>query len=119
MAKFIAFDKTCDASAVLNLLGRLPVFPSALQNAANIVREGRNTWAHCNFTEWTEANFKTRFDQMKQIVREVGSLPHANVIDVLSELRDWEDKGIIISFLIIINFLTTMILHFNDFAEMC
>ena len=119
MAKFNAFDKTCDASAVLNLLGRIPVFPSALQDAANIVREGRNAWAHCKFTEWTEANFKTRFDEMKQLLREVGSLPHANVIDVLLELRDWEDKGIIISFFIIINFLTKMIVHFNDFAEMC
>ena len=120
MAKFNAFYETCDASAVLNLLGRLPVFPSALQNAANIVREpGRNAWAHCKFTEWTEANFKTRFDEMKQLVREVDSLPHANLIDVLSELRDWEVKGIIISFFIIINFLTKMIVHFNDFAEMC
>ena len=119
MTKFSAFDKTCDASAVLNLLGKIPVFSSALQNAANIVREGRNAWAHCNFTEWTEANFKTRFDEMKQLVREVGSLPPANVIDVLSELRDWEDKGITTSFLNIINFLTKMILHFNGFVEMC
>ena len=119
MAKFNAFDKTCDASVVLILFGKIPVFPSALQNAANVVREGRNAWAHCDFTEWTEANFKTRFDDMKQLVPEVSSLPHANVIDVLSELRDWEDKGIIISFLIIINFLTKIILHFNDFAEMC
>ena len=119
MAKFNAFDKTCDASAVLNLLWRLPVFPSALQDAADIVRKGRNAWAHCKFTEWTEANFKTRFDDMKQLVQEVGSLPLSNLIDVLSELCDWEDKGIIISFFIIINFLTKMIVHFNDFAEMC
>ena len=119
MAKFNAFDKTCDASAVLTLLGKIPVFSSALQNAANSVRGGRNAWAHCIFTEWTEENFKTRFDEMKQLLGEVGSLPHANVIDVLPELRDWEDKGIIISFLIIIIFLTKMIVHFNDFAEMC
>ena len=111
MAKFSAFDKTCDVSAVLNLLGRLPVFLSALRNAANIVREGRNAWAHCNFTEWTEANFKTRFDGMKQLVREAGSLPPANVIDVLSELRDWEDKGSVITCLLSFNFVILMILE--------
>ena len=103
MAKLKGFDDTCDASAVLNLLGKIPVFSGALQNAANIVREGRNAWAHCNFTEWTEANFKTRFDEMKQLIIEVGSLRN-----VLSRLCDWEDKGIVISFLII-NLLLTKI----------
>ena len=88
MAKLKAFDKTCDASAVLNLVGKIPVFSAALQNAANIVREGRNAWAHCNFSEWTEANFKTRFDEMKQLIIEVGLLPHANIPKILSELRD-------------------------------
>ena len=116
MAKLKAFDKTCDASAVLNLLGKIPVFSGALQNAANIVREGRNAWAHCNFAEWTEANFKTKFDEMKQLVIEVGLLPHANIPKVLSELRDWEDKGIVISFCIIINFIIDEIIH--DSAEM-
>ena len=38
---------------------------------------------------------------MKQLIMEVGSLSHANISKVLSELRDWEDKGIVISFLII------------------
>ena len=105
MAKLKAFDKTCDASAVLNLLDKIPVFSGALQNAANMVRKRRNAWAHSNFTEWTEANFKTRFDEMKQVVTEVGLLPHANIPKILSELRDWEDKGIVISFFVIINFI--------------
>ena len=119
MVKFSAFDKTCDASAVLNLLGRLPVFLSVLQNAANIVRDGRNAWAHCNFTEWTEANFKTRFDEMKQLVVEVGSLSPANASKVLSDLHDWENKGSVITCLLIVNFLTKKTLHFNSYAEMC
>ena len=79
MAKLKAFDKTCDACAVLNLLNKIPVFSGALQNAENIVKEGRNVWAHCSFAEWTKANFKTRFDEMKQLVVEVGRLlPQAN-----------------------------------------
>ena len=49
-----------------------------------------------------EANFKTRFDEMKQLVVEVGRLlPHANIPKVLSELCDWEDKGTVISFLLV------------------
>ena len=117
MAKLKAFDKTCDASAVLNLLNKIPVFSGALQNAANIVKEGRNVWAHCNFAEWTEANFKTRFDEMKQLVVEVGRLlPHANIPNVLSELRDWKDKGIVISFLININLLTKIFTILQKFV---
>jgi len=38
MAKFNAFDEHCDASAVLNLLGKVPVFSVAVQSAAGDVR---------------------------------------------------------------------------------
>ena len=92
MAKFNAYNETCDASAVLNMFGRIPVFSPVLQTAANVVRDGRNAWAHCNFTEWDEANFKKRFDEMKHLVTEVGLLP-ADESKVLADLKDWEDKG--------------------------
>ncbi|XP_074616184.1 uncharacterized protein LOC141875721 isoform X2 [Acropora palmata] len=49
MAKFNAFDEHCDASAVLNLLGRVPVFSPSVQKAASDVRQARNSWAHCAF----------------------------------------------------------------------
>ena len=42
MAKFTVFDEHCDASAVLNLLGRVPVFSLAAQSAAQNVRQDRN-----------------------------------------------------------------------------
>ena len=38
MAKFTVFDEHCDASAVLNLLGRVPAFSLAAQSAAHDVR---------------------------------------------------------------------------------
>ena len=88
MAKFNAFNETCDASAVLLLLGRNPVFHAA----ANTVREGRNAWAHCNITEWNEANFTKRFDEMKQLVTGVG-LSSADGSKILEDLKDWEEKS--------------------------
>ncbi len=92
MAKFNGFNDSCDASAVLNLFGRIPVFSAALQNAANVVREGRNAWGHCNFTDWTETNFSKRFDDMKQLVSQVG-LSSADEAKVLADLMEWKDKG--------------------------
>ncbi|XP_028407380.1 uncharacterized protein LOC114530011 [Dendronephthya gigantea] len=91
MAKLSAFDKTCDASAVLTLLGRIPVFSAALQNAANVVREGRNAWAHCDVTKWNESNFKKSFDDMEKLLSEVGLSP-ADESRVLADLNDWKDK---------------------------
>jgi hypothetical protein len=93
MAKFNAFDDTCDASAVLNLLGRVPIFSAALQNAANVVREGRNAWGHCNFTDWSKLSFTKRFGEMKDLVREIGLSP-VDERKILTDLNDWEAKGI-------------------------
>ena len=89
MAKFNAFNQTCDASAVLILLGRIPMFNAALQTAANTVREGRNAWGHCNFTEWNEANFTKRFDEMKQLATGVG-LPAADESKIYAP--PWENS---------------------------
>jgi hypothetical protein len=92
MAKFNSFNETCDASAVLILLGRIPVFPRPLQTSANKVREGRNAWGHCNFTEWNETNFAKRLGDMKKLVTVVGLSP-ADESKVLADLEYWEDKG--------------------------
>ncbi len=92
MAKLNAFNESCDASAVLILFGRIPVFSAALQNAANVVRESRNAWGHCNFTDWNETNFSKRFDDMKQLVSQVG-LSSADEAKVLADLMEWKDKG--------------------------
>ncbi len=92
MAKFNAFNESCDASAVLNLFGRIPVFTAALKNAANVVREGRNAWGHCNFTDWNKTKFSKRFDDMEQLVTELRLSP-ADEAKVLADLMDWKNKG--------------------------
>ena len=104
MAKFNAFNENCDTSAVLSLLGRIPVFPVALQNAATVVQEARNAWTHCKFTEWDEANFIKRFSDMKNLVKEVCLLP-ADESKVLTDLNDWETKGTEVFILFFISFL--------------
>ena len=92
MAKFNAFDEHCDASAVLLLLGGVPVFSAAVQAAAADVRMARNDWAHCVFSKWDEAKFQETFIEMENLVRTM-ALPVANEGKILGELKDWETKG--------------------------
>ena len=94
MAKFNAFDECCDASAVLTLLGKVPVFSVDVQSAAGAVREARNAWAHCAFHEWDPVSYRQNFDAMEQLVKKLG-LPGSGTNDLLTELRDWEAKGIL------------------------
>ncbi|XP_078364809.1 uncharacterized protein LOC144649228 [Oculina patagonica] len=95
MAKFNAFDEHCDASAVLTLLGKVPVFSHAVQSAAGDVRKARNAWAHCVFSDWDPLNFQQRFAEMEQLVKALG-LPSADESNLLQELNDWEMKGAIL-----------------------
>ena len=92
MAKFNAFDEHCDASAVLALLGKVPVFPPAVQSAANDVRQARNAWEHCVFSDWDPLSFSQRFGEMKKLVTSMG-LPSADEMYLVNELQDWETKG--------------------------
>ena len=94
MAKFSAFDGKCDGSAVLSLLVEVPVFSNATQSSAKTVREDvRNEWAHCNFTDWDAAKFQGCFQEMRELVHSFGLLT-ADETTLLSELNDWETKGI-------------------------
>ena len=92
MAKFNAFDDHCDASAVLTLLGSVPVFLSPVQAAAGVIRGARNDWAHCVFSKWDLAKFQQVFAEMEDLVRTLG-LPAADEANLLGELKDWETKG--------------------------
>ena len=93
MAKFNAFDEFCDASAILALLGRVPVFSVDVQSAAGAVREARNAWAHCAFHEWDPVSYQQNFAAMEQLVKKLG-LPGSSTKDLLTELKNWEGKGI-------------------------
>ena len=92
MAKFNAFNEHCDASAVLTLIGKVPVFPAVVQTVAGNVRKARNAWAHCAFSEWNLSDFQQSFADMEQLVKSLG-LPSANETAVLRELNDWKNKG--------------------------
>lgn len=92
MAKFNAFDEHCDASALLSLLSKVPVFSVAVQSAAGDVRQARNAWAHCAFSYWDPVKFRQGFDVMEQLVKSLG-LPAPNERTLLGELKDWETKG--------------------------
>ena len=94
MAKFNAFDDHCDASAVLTLLGGVPVFSATVQAAAGDVRSLRNDWAHCVFSKWDPVKFQQSFVEMEHLVR-VMALPAADEANLLGELNDWETKGTI------------------------
>ena len=90
MAKFAAFDDHCDASAVLQLLLRIPAFSPAVKTAADKVRMTRNDWAHCDFSKWDQPNFSKGFSDMEQLVK---SLALSGAGKILGELNDWETKG--------------------------
>ena len=92
MAKFSAFDNQCNASAVLTLLSGVPVFSTAVQAAAGDVKNVRNDWALCVFSEWDPVKFQQSFVEMEHPVR-VMALPAVDEAKLLEELKDWETKG--------------------------
>ena len=92
MAKFNSYD-SCDASVVLNLLVRIKVFSSLVQNAAKIVRDDRNSWAHCNFLEFGETDFHQKMENMKLFVKK---LSLENEEKVMDGINYWKDQGIFI-----------------------
>ncbi|XP_074606495.1 uncharacterized protein LOC141859558 isoform X2 [Acropora palmata] len=92
MVHFNAFDDCLDASAVLLLLGRVPVFPGTVQAAANSVRNERNDWAHCVFSKWNEAKLQDSFAEMEDLVKAM-ALPSSVEEKIVGELEDWKNKG--------------------------
>ena len=92
MIHFNAFDDHLDASAILLLLGRVPVFPATVQAAANNVRNERNDWGHCVFSEWNEAKFQHSFAKMEDLVKAM-VLPSSYEGKIVAELKDWRNKG--------------------------
>ena len=92
MAKFNAFDERCDASALLALLGKVPVFSPDVQKAARNLHSPRNDWAHCTFSEWNEKGFRPSFDKMEKLVKSLG-LPSTDESGIIRELEDWKNKG--------------------------
>ncbi|XP_020612520.1 uncharacterized protein LOC110050887 [Orbicella faveolata] len=88
-------------SAILRLLGvnnPAPIFHSpnpglSIQSSADDVRENvRNTWGHCNVTDWTEVFFSDCFSQLATLVRSLGLTGGVEKTTV-DQLSDWQSKG--------------------------
>ena len=93
MAKFSAFDESCDASAVLGLLCVVPNFNAVIQAKAQDVKATvRNEWAHCNFADWDESRYLDVFQKMEELVRSLG-LPKNGTDGIVDQLNDWMRKG--------------------------
>ena len=92
MVHFNAFDDHLDASAVLLLLGRVPVFPGTVEAAASSVRNERNDWAHCVFSKWNESKFQHSFAEMEDLVKAM-ALPSSDEEKIVGELKEWQNKG--------------------------
>ena len=92
MARFNAFDERCDASALIALLRKVPVFSRDVQTEAFNLLLFRNDWAHCKLSEWNQNGFKQSFVQMEKLVKSLGLLS-ADESDILTELQDWQKKG--------------------------
>jgi len=70
----------------------VPVFSLAVQSAANDVRQARNAWAHCVFSDWDPVSYQQRFSEMETLVKAL-ALPPIIETNLLGELKDWESKG--------------------------
>ena len=94
MAKFSSItDESFDASAGLSILKSCSLFPQDLQDAADIVRRDvRNSWGHCNLSEWDVNKFSDCFQQMKKLVTKM-NLSALDEQKLLNETKEWETDG--------------------------
>ena len=109
LAKFAAFDKSLEMTAVLRLLGYelypFKVFESPnpsldITSLANDVRKlVRNPSSHYIEDNCTEHFLNTSFEKLMALVEAV-VLPEDQVNDVLDQLHQWQNNGTVSSFLI-------------------
>ena len=92
MSKFTGFDQTMDISAVLSVICEGAPFTAAAAHAKAVRSDIRNEWAHCNFANWTEAQFKVAFQSMEALLKNVNLSPE-NEQELCDELNGWKDKG--------------------------
>ena len=92
MSKFTGFDQTMDASVVLSVIGEAAPFTGAAVHAKKVRSDIRNEWAHSNFSNWTEAKFKTDFQTMETLLKSVKLSP-VDEQKLCDELNIWRSKG--------------------------
>ena len=99
MAKFTAFSEA-DASALLGIIINLkaPQFRPLMEKGATVsgiagrMRNLRNEWAHCKFTDWNENTFLTSFLRMNKLISII--VPTHDLQRVEDRLEELEQKGI-------------------------
>ncbi len=94
MAKFTGFDQTMDLSAALTVMCEAdPFHTSGAAAQANTVRSMvRNEWAHCDFSHWSDVNYRTCIQHIESLVKKL-NLSSADENDLVNELNTWKDKG--------------------------
>ena len=94
MAKFASIDdKTCDASAILNIVQKASCFGQEFRKAANDVRELRNDWGHFDEDKWTEEFYFNAFGAVENLVELSGC------DQTVSEcVRNWKLNGVKLAF---------------------
>ena len=92
MAKCTGFDDTMDMSAILAVMCNATPFSSAAADA-EIVRNVRNKWAHCNFSEWNQAVFTASIQSLISFIK-TSNLPKADEKSLCDDLDNWKKKGI-------------------------
>ena len=92
MAKCTGFDDTMDMSAILAVMCNATPFSSAAADA-EIVRNVRNKWAHCNFSEWNQAVFTASIQSLISFIK-TSNLPKADEKFLCDDLDNWKKKGI-------------------------
>ncbi|CAC5410070.1 unnamed protein product [Mytilus coruscus] len=92
MTHFTAFDDSCDSSALLGIIVNICTFPSDVQCDAKQIRSNiRNSWAHCDFSEWSSTKYANSFQLMEQLVKHL-RLNNREENKILGELNKWENK---------------------------
>ncbi|VDH90596.1 Hypothetical predicted protein [Mytilus galloprovincialis] len=93
MAQYIAFDATCDSSALLAIIINIDQFPLAVREEANEVRSSiRNCWAHCNVMQWTPGKFVASFQLLESFIKTIG----VNATEenrILGDIHNWKTNG--------------------------
>ncbi|XP_052080612.1 uncharacterized protein LOC127718586 [Mytilus californianus] len=93
LAHYSAIDESCDSSALLSMVINISSFPQTVQTDADKIRvDIRNSWAHCDFRNWTREKYRNCFHIMGQFVKDL-SLSDTERARILGELKTWVTNG--------------------------
>ncbi|VDH90167.1 60kDa lysophospholipase, partial [Mytilus galloprovincialis] len=93
MAQYTGFDESCDASALLGIIINVDKFPGNVQSAAECVRSKiRNSWAHCNFTEWNSGMYNKSLQNIEDFINLL-PLTTQEKCQSIGELNKWKTNG--------------------------